>query len=117
MFPGRPCHFVGEGCCTIYNERPETPCKTFSCAWKENVVMPEWLRPDKSNCILVLIDQDGFKYLKAIETEFDMKSNVLSYIIQFCIKNNVNLTWVVKGQEYHLGSPDFLEWNDKRSNP
>ena len=113
MYPGRPCHFVGEGCCSIYNERPETPCKTFSCAWKENVILPEWLRPDKSNVILVLIEQENFKYVKAIETDFDMSSPVLSYIIDFCVNKGVNLTWVVKGQEYHLGSKEFLDWIKK----
>ncbi|HZE61286.1 MAG TPA: hypothetical protein VE085_12085 [Burkholderiales bacterium] len=31
MKPGVPCHFRGEGCCTIYERRPEEPCRRFVC--------------------------------------------------------------------------------------
>jgi len=32
MKPGQPCHFRGEGCCTIYERRPVDPCRNFICA-------------------------------------------------------------------------------------
>ncbi len=33
MKPGTPCHFRGEGCCTIYDKRPLDPCRKFVCGW------------------------------------------------------------------------------------
>src|SRR5687768_2081971 len=33
MRPGTPCHFRGEGCCTIYERRPQQPCRNFICGW------------------------------------------------------------------------------------
>src|SRR5256885_5303722 len=33
MKPGQPCHFRGEGCCSIYERRPVDPCRNFVCGW------------------------------------------------------------------------------------
>ena len=34
MRVGVPCHFRGEGGCTIYQDRPVDPCRGFHCAWR-----------------------------------------------------------------------------------
>jgi hypothetical protein len=48
MYPGRPCHFRGEGCCTIYERRPADPCRNFVCGWLQaDSPFPEEFRPDK----------------------------------------------------------------------
>jgi len=36
MKPGQPCHFRGEGCCTIYERRPVDPCRNFICGWLQS---------------------------------------------------------------------------------
>src|SRR5206468_6789493 len=33
MFPGQPCFFRGQGCCTIYERRPADPCRNLVCRW------------------------------------------------------------------------------------
>lgn len=49
--PGRPCHFKCEGGCSIYEKRPENPCKTFICEWLVNPELPEWMKPSVSKVI------------------------------------------------------------------
>lgn len=48
---GKPCNFMGNGCCTIYDIRPERPCRTYFCAWAQEL-FPEWMRPDKCGAII-----------------------------------------------------------------
>lgn len=33
MYPGKPCHFVSDVGCRIYEQRPVSPCRKFVCAW------------------------------------------------------------------------------------
>lgn len=54
MMPGTPCHFRGDGCCTIYAERPDEPCRNFFCAWRtEGNPFPESFRPDRLGVIIM----------------------------------------------------------------
>lgn len=54
MRAGKPCkHCTGSGC-AIYEDRPEVPCRTFNCAWLDNVAeFPEDMRPDVSGVIVM----------------------------------------------------------------
>ncbi len=52
--PGRPCPFSAGGCCSIYDERPQDPCRQFRCGWLvEGSPLPDWLRPDLAKLILL----------------------------------------------------------------
>ena len=67
MHPGQPCHFLsppaqrhpganhpGGSPCSIYDERPESPCRRFVCGWRAaGSPFPETFRPDQAGVILV----------------------------------------------------------------
>jgi SEC-C motif len=54
MFPGQHCHFLQEGACTIYEERPQSPCRNFVCGWLvSGSPFPETWRPDRVGVIIV----------------------------------------------------------------
>src|SRR2546430_13952490 len=54
MKPGQPCHFRGEGCCTIYAQRPVEPCRNFVCGWlMPGSPFPEEFRPDRLGVMAV----------------------------------------------------------------
>ena len=56
MFPGRPCHFLGSDGCTIYDERPQSPCRNFVCGWLQaGSPFPDAFRPDRTGVIVVPI--------------------------------------------------------------
>lgn len=49
---GVSCPFVCKTGCTIYETRPENPCRSFKCGWLIHPNIPEYMRPDKSGVIL-----------------------------------------------------------------
>jgi hypothetical protein len=54
MHPGQHCHFLREGACTIYDQRPQSPCRNFVCGWLQpGSPLPEEFRPDKAGVIVV----------------------------------------------------------------
>ena len=54
MGGGVPCHFLVDGGCSIYEERPEQPCRRFYCAWRlRRNPFPDEFRPDKLGVIIL----------------------------------------------------------------
>jgi hypothetical protein len=47
--------------CTIYDQRPPS-CRTFTCLWLAIPQLPDHLRPDRSNVVLVT-DADGHRLM------------------------------------------------------
>lgn len=64
--PSKPCYFVTRQGCSIYPIRPESPCKTFRCHWKENTRLPDWLQPNKSGVIVLVRYLKGIRHLRLI---------------------------------------------------
>jgi len=50
--PGRSCYFMFETGCSIYENQPENPCKSYQCEWLNNSDIPEWLKPNLSKVII-----------------------------------------------------------------
>jgi hypothetical protein len=52
--PGKPCPFRIQHGCSIYDERPQHPCREFICGWLvASRPLPDWMRPDKSDLIML----------------------------------------------------------------
>jgi hypothetical protein len=65
--PGKPCKFMRKTTgCQVYLARPYDPCKTFQCHWKENTRIPDWMKPDKANVILLLKRVSDFNYIRIV---------------------------------------------------
>ncbi len=109
FWPGRPCHFASKGGCTIYNDRPENPCKTFHCQWLVNKDVPEWLKPDRANLIIVAREKNGIKYWVAEEAGAKLSVEALSWLIMHCLSYGINLLYFIGRGEYKIGNREFLE--------
>lgn len=110
FFPGRRCHFVGERGCSIYNDRPEFPCKVHRCPWLADDVFPEWLKPSVSGTLLNYAEWgDGQVYIEAYETGKVIDPVVLNWLIQYSLNNGVNLAVQVNRGWYYYGSFDFIK--------
>jgi hypothetical protein len=54
VLPGKPCHHSTASGCSIYERRPEHPCRSFNCAWLEdNSPLADDMRPDRCGAIVV----------------------------------------------------------------
>lgn len=49
---GSPCKFIENSKCGIYENRPESPCRTFNCEWVKSEDFPEYMKPDVCNVII-----------------------------------------------------------------
>lgn len=67
--PGKPCYFVTRKGCSIYPIRPDSPCKTFRCHWKENTRLPDWMQPSKSGVIVMVRYLKGIRHLRIINAD------------------------------------------------
>lgn len=107
---GKPCHFVsiGKGC-TVYEKRPKDPCSTYTCSWLKNEEIPEWMKPSEINAILDFQITDGVEYMRVTEAGLVLDSRVLTWVIQYALSKNINLTWTVNGWKSWIGSTEFNE--------
>jgi len=111
---GRPCQFVGDNGCTIYEDRPKNPCKVFKCEWLKDTdyVFPEWLQPNKSGFMLMWKKNKEIPYLLAVKCgEIDEKS--LLWLMTFVNENNINLEILTPGKKHRIGSKQYRNYYKK----
>ncbi len=109
MYPGKPCQFKGEKGCTIYDTRPEEPCRTYSCYWLEDPqYVPEEFWPMKTNNIMSRRwTSSGIPYLEIIEAGDKLPVEMLDWAIQ-----SVQLGFI-KNIVYKLNGKDrFITSNE-----
>lgn len=120
MWPGKPCHFVqlGKGC-SIYEARPDDPCKSFICEWKRDFDIPEWLKPSLSNVIIrksyVKISDVDVEFIQVIEAGSVITSQILNWIfLELVIGKQYNVRYMVNGCYNHVGSREFVNHFNKK---
>lgn len=114
MYRGCGCHFL-EKKCTIYEERPEEPCRGYSCEWLTNDTFPGWLKPNVSGIIVskrgikipTLEGMKEIEYYDAIETSGKIDSSVLNWLFQWSAEKQVNFAYEVDGKMYFVGDEEF----------
>jgi hypothetical protein len=112
FYAGKPCHYVGCNGCSIYEDRPEEPCKSYTCAWLDsNDFLPEWFKPDQSKIICTWRTwKDDEKYLDVTECGEQMNSRYLHWLIDKHSNEKMNLVYSIFGMRTSYGSSEFLQW-------
>ena len=109
FYPGRKCFFVGERGCTIYKDRPREPCVNFKCQWLINNDIPEWMKPNLVNVILVEENKNNIKYITVKEAGSPLDSSVLSWLFQEYLSGRIsNIRYELNGGWNFIGTPDFI---------
>ena len=67
------------------------------------------MKPDEVNAIIDFREINGIKYIQVNEAGETLRSDVLTWIIQYCIKEKLNLSWKIKNGNNFLGTQEFLE--------
>lgn len=106
--PGRPCHFMCETGCSIYENRPENPCKSYQCEWLINLEIPEWLKPNLSGVIITRKQWKNGEYLEIKETNKEISSKVLNWIFTHHYTTDIPIRVQVCGGWNNYGPQDFL---------
>jgi hypothetical protein len=110
MRPGTPCHFVGAGGCTIYSERPHSPCRTFICAWMApGSPFPDALRPDRCGVIIADVrwrDQPAYLLRSAGK---DPDAALLAAMRRFSVRTGRPFFYEIGGEKLGFGPPLFQQ--------
>jgi hypothetical protein len=114
FYPGMPCHFKGCNGCSIYEDRPESPCKTYSCEWLKNDNVPEWMKPSESGVIITPKDwthPDGSKqvFLEILEMGKKIDSTVLNWLFRTYLRTQVPMKIQIEGGYNWYGTNEFFE--------
>lgn len=110
MKPGTPCHYVREGGCSIYEERPTSPCKNFSCAWVvAGSPFPEEFRPDKLGVIVVPIRWQNQPAYLLRSAGRDPDEALLSWMKNFSVQTGRPFFYEEDGAKIGFGSVAFQQ--------
>ena len=113
FYSGHPCHFLGNGYCTIYDKRPESPCRTYLCAWMRSDEFPEWFKPENSKVVMTFRNwgkNNENTYVEVRECGQKIDSSVLNWIFLDVLNNNRCYKIQIDNGWNNYGTPEFLEW-------
>lgn len=101
MSPGVPCKHLCERGCSIYDERPEDPCRKFQCAWLACPdQFPEGMRPDLIGTI-ILRDRpvNNWETIALVPSGESVPDDVLQWMTDYASERQIPLIWHVWGKQ------------------
>jgi hypothetical protein len=125
FFKGRPCFFLKESGCSIYEDRPENPCVSYKCGYLSEPFFPEWMRPDQCGFIATqrvhkyvekVKDGDNERdeervipFMQLIEYQGPTSAKALWWFIEKHLEGSIpNMLIEIDGGYQRMGSMDFL---------
>ncbi len=109
FYPGRPCFFKSASGCSIYSDRPASPCREYECFWLAANQLPMWMRPDLANIIVTERTKDNVVYYDIEEAGQTIQSHILNWLTGWAIGNGKNIKYKVSGGINKIGSKQFME--------
>jgi len=108
MFPGQPCFFRGQGCCTIYERRPADPCRNFVCGWLQaESPFPEDFRPDRLGVLIIPVRwRDKTAYILRSAGR-DPDEALLGWMRAFSLKTGRPFFYEQRGERFGFGPREF----------
>jgi len=108
MKPGRPCHFRGEGCCTIYERRPVDPCRNFVCGWlQEESPFPEEFKPDRLGVLIIPVRWRAKTAYILRSAGRDPDEPLLAWMREFSLKTDRPFFYERSGERFGFGPREF----------
>jgi hypothetical protein len=110
MKPGVPCHFRGEGCCTIYERRPQEPCRSFVCGWlMPGSPFPEDFRPDRLGVMIVRSRWRERPAYILRSAGRDPDERLLTRMRALSVQSGAPFFYEQKGERFGFGPPEFQQ--------
>jgi len=115
MKPGTPCHFRGEKCCSIYERRPQHPCRNFVCGWLQpGSPFPDDFRPDQLGVMMIQMRWRGRDAYVMRSTGRDPDDKLLAWMRAFSERTGSPFFYEIEGERYGFGPAEFqIEMGEK----
>jgi hypothetical protein len=110
MNVGHPCHFRGAGGCTIYEDRPAEPCRSFYCAWRlRGNPFPDAFRPDRLGVIVLPKQWRGRLAYYLVPAGHDPDATLLEWMRNYSTATGTPFLFKIEGRYRGCGSPEFRQ--------
>lgn len=110
MHAGLHCHFLVDKKCTIYDERPVSPCRNFVCGWlADDSPFPDEFRPDKIGVIVIRIRWRGEPAYLLLSAGRDPDASLIAWMEDFAVRTRRPFFYSVKGEKIGFGPPEFQQ--------
>jgi hypothetical protein len=108
MRPGVPCHFRGEHRCTIYERRPQEPCRDFVCGWlQEASPFPDEFRPDRIGVMVIPMKWRGRTAYVLRSAGRDPDDALVAWMEDLSLRTGRPFFYERRGERYGFGPPEF----------
>jgi hypothetical protein len=108
MMPGQPCHFRGEGCCTIYERRPQNPCRSFICAWLQpGSPFPEEFQPNRLGVLIIPARWRGEIAYILSSAGRDPDESLLAWMRELSYRTGRPFFYEQHGERFGFGPAEF----------
>jgi hypothetical protein len=108
MHAGQHCHFLQAGACTIYEERPQSPCRNFVCGWlAPGSPFPEAFRPDKLGVIIVPMMWRARAAFVLLSAGRDPGDEMLAWMKPYAQATGSPFFYQRDGERIGYGPPEF----------
>jgi hypothetical protein len=115
MKPGTPCHFRGEHCCSIYERRPQYPCRDFVCGWLQpGSPFPDDWRPDQLGVMMISMKWRGGDAYVLTPAGRDPDEKMLDWMRAFSLRTGRPFFYAIGGDRFGFGPPEFLQEMSER---
>lgn len=110
MKSGVRCFFVGAGGCSIYEERPRSPCRTFVCGWLlPDSPFPEAFRPDRLGVMIIPLAWRGGPAWLLKHAGRDADTALLDWMRAFSLRTGQPFFYEQAGEKFGFGPLAFQE--------
>lgn len=82
------CRFLGTKGCSIYQVRAYDPCQTFQCGWKENNNVPDFMKPNISNVIILVRILEDIPFYRIVKCGEELRQEVIDWANAFSKKGH-----------------------------
>jgi hypothetical protein len=108
MKPGTPCYFRGEHTCTIYDRRPQHPCRDFVCGWlAPDSPFPDDFRPDQLGVMIIPMRWRGQPAYVLRSAGRDPDDKLLAWMREFCLRTQRPFFYEIGGERFGFGPEEF----------
>lgn len=115
MKPGTPCFFRGEHCCSIYERRPQHPCRDFVCGWLQpGSPFPEDWRPDKVGVMVIPMRWRGRDAYVLRSAGRDPDPEMIRWMEAMSARLERPFFYEVAGERFGFGPPEFQQEMSER---
>ena len=110
MHAGLHCHFLVDKKCTIYSERPVSPCRNFVCGWlADDSPFPDEFRPDKIDVIIIRIRWRNEPAYLLLSAGRDPDAALIAWMEKFAMRSGRPFFYSINGEKIGFGPAEFLQ--------